>query len=68
MHYYDAGVYEGISGTDDGYVRHVEGAAKMLKLLGPERCRDGLVNELFFTARLNMVSLLQLPCDLGLCE
>ncbi|KAK0118703.1 hypothetical protein ONS96_011791 [Cadophora gregata f. sp. sojae] len=50
--------YEAISSTQsggEGYMRHVEGAAKMVEVLGPEGCADGLVNELFFTARRQML-------------
>ncbi|KAG4442498.1 hypothetical protein IFR05_001998 [Cadophora sp. M221] len=52
------GFYEAMSSTQnggEGYVRHVEGAAKMVEVLGPEGCGDGLVNELFFTARTQML-------------
>ncbi|PVH81236.1 hypothetical protein DL98DRAFT_175582 [Cadophora sp. DSE1049] len=55
------GFYEAISSTQvggEGYMRHVEGAAKMVEVLGPDSCADGLVNNLFFTARTQMVR----PC------
>ena len=51
------GFYEGIISTESGgYLRHVEGAARMVELLGPDGCRDDSVNGLFFTARTQMVS------------
>ncbi len=51
--------YEAINSTQsEGYIGHVEGAAKMVEMLGPEGCHGGLVNELFFTARPQMVSFL----------
>jgi hypothetical protein len=48
--------YEVISSSDEGYIHHMNGAARMLHLLGPMRCRDGLANELFFTLKTLMVS------------
>ncbi|KAH7416863.1 hypothetical protein BKA64DRAFT_701651 [Cadophora sp. MPI-SDFR-AT-0126] len=52
------GFYEAISSTQaggEGYMRHVEGAAKMVEILGPDNCAGALVNELFFTARTQML-------------
>jgi hypothetical protein len=48
--------YEGISGTEpEGYLRHLEGAAQIVDLFGPKGCEGGLVNELYFTTRTQMV-------------
>jgi hypothetical protein len=50
--------YEAINhATLGGYVRHLDGVAKMLQLAGPEACSQGLINQIFFTARTQMVSL-----------
>jgi hypothetical protein len=39
-----------------GYVRHLDGVAKMLQLAGPEECSRGLINQIFFTVRTQIVS------------
>ena len=49
--------YEAINNTTlGGYVRHLDGLAKMLQLAGLEECSRGLMNQIFFTARTQMAS------------
>ncbi|RDW75497.1 hypothetical protein BP6252_06639 [Coleophoma cylindrospora] len=38
----------------DAYGFHVSAAAEILEIIGPEQCRSGLLNQLFFTLRSQM--------------
>lgn len=54
-----------ISTTPTGWLRHYDGAAKMLEMMGPERCQSQFTNKLFRTTRLATVLIgmtLDVPC------
>ncbi|OQD89665.1 hypothetical protein PENANT_c002G03202 [Penicillium antarcticum] len=45
--------FEHIAGTsEDAWIQHLQGAAKMLEATGPELCRDGFLHQLFRHLRL----------------
>ena len=43
------------STTPDGWMLHMEAAAAMLAMMGPESCRVGFAHQLLRTLRLGMV-------------
>ena len=43
------------STTPDGWMLHMEAAAAMLAMLGPEACRAGFAHQMLRTVRLGMV-------------
>lgn len=44
----------------NGWAQHLHAASRMLELLGPEACQDGVANSLFRTIRVGMARLLTL--------
>jgi hypothetical protein len=43
------------SSSPDGWINHVEAAAKMLEIRGPKDCRLGLKHQTFLTVRIFIV-------------
>jgi hypothetical protein len=43
------------STSSDGWIHHIEAAARMLQIRGPKNCRLGLEHQMFLTVRLFMV-------------
>lgn len=49
--------FENLMGTYRGWLQHVQAAAKMLEMSGPENCVDGFLHQIFRHLRLLAVSL-----------
>lgn len=43
--------------NSNGWSQHLHAASRMLELLGPEACQDGVANSLFRSIRISMVSI-----------
>lgn len=55
------------SSSPDGWINHIEAAAKMLEMRGPGGCRVGLNHQMFLTVRLFLVGPPPPPPSVLLC-